>query len=193
MELSDRGFAAYVSLSTLTTDTFLIAIRCRHTAEPINPAPPVTKIFIEDFLFEMIGESTKDWQGSCPFPTKLPYWSQLANGCPALDPASEPRGHGRQNRRRRLYKKSLCSLLACRNHERNPLARITVLRRRHLVQHRHACRKLQTSDVDQRPRQRFFPAAPVPTSLVETEESENAGHASFQRRLKTTDCPEQNH
>src|SRR6476659_9607158 len=47
MGSSDRRFAAYVSLSTLTTDTFRVAASCRHTAEPMNPAPPVTNMFIE--------------------------------------------------------------------------------------------------------------------------------------------------
>ena len=140
----------------------------------------------------MVGKTTEGWQSPVLFRQNCLYLSQLANGCPTLDPTNEPRGHGQQNRPRQPYKKSLCFRLACKNHERNPLARITVLHRQHSVQHRYAYRKLQTSDVDQRPRQKFFPAGPVPTSLVETEESENAGRAPFRRRLKMTDCPEQN-
>src|SRR3954468_14616795 len=67
MGSSDRRFAAYVSLSQLTTDTFRVAASCRHTAEPMNPAPPVTNTFIEDFLFEMVGETTEGWQGPVLF------------------------------------------------------------------------------------------------------------------------------
>src|SRR6478609_11546019 len=72
MGSSDRRFAAYVSLSTLTTDTFRVAASCRHTAEPMNPAPPVTKTFIDDFLFEMVGETTEDWQGPVLFRQDCP-------------------------------------------------------------------------------------------------------------------------
>jgi hypothetical protein len=34
-----------VGLSTLTTESVVLAMMCRTTAEPIKPAPPVTKIF----------------------------------------------------------------------------------------------------------------------------------------------------
>ena len=43
-------FPAYVNLSTLTTSAPISLTRCRHTAEPIKPAPPVTIMRIRCFL-----------------------------------------------------------------------------------------------------------------------------------------------
>src|SRR6266480_237870 len=40
----DERFDAYVSLSTLRTNAPVSSRRCRTTAEPMKPAPPVTKI-----------------------------------------------------------------------------------------------------------------------------------------------------
>src|SRR5262249_45027787 len=59
IESSDRRLAAYVNLSTLTTSTPCVPTSSRHTAEPINPAPPVTNTRISDpSLLEIVRRQT---------------------------------------------------------------------------------------------------------------------------------------
>src|SRR5262245_59973892 len=43
---SDARFAAYVRLSRLITGQVVEWIKCRHTAEPMKPAPAVTNALI---------------------------------------------------------------------------------------------------------------------------------------------------